>query len=209
MSIYLHDDLFVSNKYLTWYYSIIENAKKQDRKDGNYYENHHILPESIFPQFRKEEWNFVSLSAREHFLCHWLLVKFTVNEHKQKMYKALHKMTRSRGKRILSSAQYEIARKYNSLYMRENNPSKRLDVRLKMSESAKKRRASQETKNIMSKNNARYWQGKEGFYKGAKFYNNGVIQKMFFIEDVPEGWKQGRLNAPWNKKSKLILPTLP
>lgn len=201
MSIYLHDDLFVSNKYLTWYYSIIENAKKQDRKDGNYYENHHILPESIFPQFRKEKWNLVSLTAREHFLCHWLLIKFTTNEHKQKMYKALHKMTRSRGRRILSSAQYEIARKYNSVYMKENNPSKRLDVRLKMSDSAKKRRASQETKDILSKNNARYWQGKKGFYKGAKFYNNGVIQKMFFVEDVPEGWTQGRLNAPWNKKS--------
>ena len=202
MSIYQHEGLFVSNKYLTWYYSIICNAQTQDRKrsDGNYYEQHHILPESLFPQHRKATWNFVLLTAREHFLCHWLLVKFTTNVNRHRMYKALHKMTRTRGKRLLSSAQYEVSRKYNSLYMRENNPSKRPEVRMKMAKSARNRRASDETKKKMSTSSARYWKGKEGFYKGAKFYNNGTIQKMFFAENVPHGWIQGRLNPPWNKK---------
>lgn len=34
---------------------------------------------------------------------------------------------------------------------------------------------------------------------GKSFYNNGEIQKMLFENEVPEGWKKGRLNSPWNK----------
>lgn len=202
MSIYKHTNLFVSNKYLQWYISIINNVLIKNRtiKDEIYYEKHHIIPKSICPEFSKESWNIVLLTAKEHFICHWILIKCTKNELQWKMYKALHKMTRSTGKRILSSAQYEIARKYNSLYMRENNPAKKIEVRKKMSDSAKNRTVSEETKIKMSKNNARYWKNKENVYRGSKFYNNGTIQKMFFEHEVPSGWVSGRLNSPWNKR---------
>lgn len=35
--------------------------------------------------------------------------------------------------------------------------------------------------------------------KGSKFYNNGKIQKMYLPNEIPEGWKEGRLNSAWNK----------
>lgn len=40
---------------------------------SNYYENHHIIPRSLNGSNSSE--NLVLLTAREHFICHWLLVK--------------------------------------------------------------------------------------------------------------------------------------
>jgi len=64
-------------KYIKWYFSIIQKAKRSKRKkDGkHYYEEHHILPKGIWPKFKNEEWNKVILTAREHYLVHKLLLK--------------------------------------------------------------------------------------------------------------------------------------
>lgn len=62
--------------YKAIYYKIIENAKKET-ENGNrhvgYFEKHHILPKSLGGN--NDENNLVKLTAREHFVCHWLLVK--------------------------------------------------------------------------------------------------------------------------------------
>lgn len=52
---------------------IIEKAKSENRKkyNGIYYENHHIIPKSLGGSNKKN--NLVLLTAREHFLIHWLL----------------------------------------------------------------------------------------------------------------------------------------
>jgi hypothetical protein len=58
------------------YTSIIQNRKSNPVT--GYTENHHILPKCLFPQFKnlkEHSWNSVNLSAREHFICHQLLVK--------------------------------------------------------------------------------------------------------------------------------------
>jgi len=72
-------------KYLRWYLNIIFKAKTEKRKKLKkdnplyiYYENHHILPRSIFPEYsvlKLNPWNGVLLSAKEHFICHALLWK--------------------------------------------------------------------------------------------------------------------------------------
>ena len=114
-----HKDLF-SNKYSNWYYSIIENAQSKSRKRGNdYYENHHILPKSIFPEFTNENWNKVLLTAKEHFICHHLLTKFTKNNLKRKMDNAHHKMCfcispDHKREYKISSSVYDNARKQHS-----------------------------------------------------------------------------------------------
>lgn len=61
------------------YYSIINKALRKFitgqrwKGDGNYYEKHHIIPRSL--NGIDNDKNLVLLTAREHFLCHWLLVK--------------------------------------------------------------------------------------------------------------------------------------
>ena len=65
------------NKYSSVYLNIITRALSENRKKGNgvYYEKHHILPKSLFPTFEFEYWNLVHLTAREHYLSHYLLWK--------------------------------------------------------------------------------------------------------------------------------------
>lgn len=63
-----------TSKYSGWYFSIIEKARAQNRskKDG-YFENHHIHPECFGGKKTKD--NMVLLTAREHIICHRLLIR--------------------------------------------------------------------------------------------------------------------------------------
>lgn len=38
-----------------------------------YTESHHILPESLFPEYKKCFWNKVNLLAYDHYVVHYLL----------------------------------------------------------------------------------------------------------------------------------------
>lgn len=105
---------FLKNKYTKWYMQIINKALLENRVklkycDDNYiyYERHHILPKSIYPEYKsiyKFKWNIVLLTLREHFLCHHLLTKmFSEKSNISKMYRA-----------------WKLILKYNKLKMTEN-----------------------------------------------------------------------------------------
>ena len=57
-------NVFISNKYTKWYMAIVSNPTNE-----GYIEEHHIIPRSMGGE------ETVSLSARQHFICHWLLTK--------------------------------------------------------------------------------------------------------------------------------------
>ena len=90
-------------KYEKWYYQIIENARKRTKQPERV-EKHHIIPKSFGGDNSKE--NLVSLSLREHFVCHKLLVKMHTGQKKQKMLQALFCMSSTKGFN-LSSKLYE------------------------------------------------------------------------------------------------------
>lgn len=79
--------IFIRNKYRKIYLQIIKKAKSENRKllpknhrDYVPYTRHHILPKSIFPKYKnlkEHPKNSVLLTAKEHFICHRLLTKFT------------------------------------------------------------------------------------------------------------------------------------
>jgi hypothetical protein len=77
--------MFIKNKYSKCYYRIIENRKSNPVT--GYSEKHHIIPRSLGGSNKKE--NLVSLTAREHFICHRLLVKMTTGTDKMKMSYAI------------------------------------------------------------------------------------------------------------------------
>lgn len=55
-----------------WHYDrLIETRKNRDPEEGKYYEKHHIVPKSMGGDNATS--NMVKLTAREHFLAHWLL----------------------------------------------------------------------------------------------------------------------------------------
>lgn len=78
----------LTNKYSKLYDKITSNAKH--RPTEGYTELHHIVPQSLGGSNDKD--NLVKLTAREHFICHWLLVKITTGADKGKMLYALNGM---------------------------------------------------------------------------------------------------------------------
>jgi hypothetical protein len=78
------------NKYETWYRAITERACT--RSIDGYVERHHIHPRSLGGSDDRD--NLVDLTAREHFICHWLLTKMHTGEAKSKMIYALNGMKR-------------------------------------------------------------------------------------------------------------------
>ena len=73
--------LFIDNKYTRWYYNLINRAS--NRSLDGYKEIHHIIPRSIGGKNTKD--NLVALTAKEHFICHLLLLRMLTGQDKAKM----------------------------------------------------------------------------------------------------------------------------
>jgi hypothetical protein len=116
------------NKYEKWYQQIIANGKHQ-KLPGH--ERHHILPKSL--DGTNDASNLVYITAREHFICHWLLTKiYPTGEEHWKMLNAL-RMMRAKNKNHqrydtkITSRVYEKLKKEYALLQSEkvsgeNNP---------------------------------------------------------------------------------------
>lgn len=94
------------------YNCIISKAKNRTEL-SEYYEKHHILPKSLGGN--NDETNLVKLTAREHFICHWLLVKMYEkgSVERKKMLFAFWRMKSNpddNGKRYINSRAYETFR---------------------------------------------------------------------------------------------------
>ena len=101
---------------------IIEHAKSE-MKNGlrprsfyqkkkfpeQYFEFHHVLPKSLYPNWSKRKSNLVALTAREHFFCHQLLDKIYPNTN---MFFALWRLANDGQNKycIKNSRTYEILR---------------------------------------------------------------------------------------------------
>ena len=161
MSIYIH------NKYYNIYFSIINKSLSENRskKDDRIYEIHHIIPKSC--EGSNEPSNLILLTPKEHYICHRLLPKMVKSKlHYEKMIYALWSLVNRNGHSERHSPSGKIYQHikeeqskvrsermkgegnhfYGKTHTKEvkfnlskNNPAKRLDVRQKMSISAKEK----------------------------------------------------------------------
>lgn len=191
---------FAENKYTNWYFNIIRNAVTRDTLEC-YTENHHIIPKSLGGVDSYD--NLAILSAREHFICHWLLTKMTTAEnHKHKMifaFKMMMHMKNSNQKRYkIGSHLYQILRenlrdKLSTVKFsaeRINNMKKAAKIRAEnLSDLERKTRSTCLTK--LNKNR----KGEERPYaKGNNnnMFNPGVLEKV-----------TGENNHFYNKKHSI------
>ena len=117
--------LFIDNKYTRWYYQII--VKKAITNNNVYSETHHIIPRSMNGSDSND--NLISLSAREHFICHWLLTKMTTGNDRVSMIRAFWMMRaeNKNQKRYINSRAYQSLKEEYALIQSdrisgENNP---------------------------------------------------------------------------------------
>ena len=162
-------NVFISNKYTKWYMAIVSNPTNE-----GYIEEHHIVPRSMGGE------ETVSLSARQHFICHWLLTKMTRGNDRLKMISAFSKMCfQDRyGHRYINSHGYKECR---DTLMPE------IGRRVGLWNKGKPK--SDEWK----KNAGAAMKGK---HKGKKFCNKDGVTRRVPLEEyeqlLKEGWVPGR-----------------
>lgn len=202
---YYLKDISKNEHYLLRYLNFINLCKNQNCKsDSNYKEKHHILPVSLFPQFKKETSNIVLLTGRQHFIAHWMLAKLTKSP---KMWFAFNQMRRTGSSSIL----YEYAREEISKAISQANKGKirsTSHINAIKKSFVGKRPAKNKKTNLITwedKNDPRWQSGElisprlgykhssetknkiKNSNKGKKLYQNssGII-KMFYPSDVPD-----------------------
>lgn len=168
------------------YYDYIKYVKTLNRYkgDGKYYEKHHIIPKSLGGT--NDEENLVLLTAREHFLAHYLLCKFITEKEQH----------------------YKMVCAFNLLLSFEKKSTVQLEERTKAYNSSRfysflKEKYSKEVSSLRKgrkiinrkKAEKRYWIFNENYSK----------DRMVLLEEIPvylqQGWKRGRLN-----KNKPCIP---
>ena len=162
---------FLINKYTNWYYSIIYQCTDRVLVH-EYTEKHHIIPDCFYVNNRSKgknpgwiegnsnsKHNIVKLTAKEHFICHWLLTKMTLDISYRRMRYALQSFTRDKfNRRILSAGQYDKIKKEQAIASSNLHLGKILSIetKLKMSISKKGIPKSEETKAAMRKPKSKY-----------------------------------------------------
>lgn len=151
--------MYLHNKYTQCYYNIISAAKARSISP-DYTEKHHIIPKSLGGD--NSPGNLVKLSAREHFICHRLLVKMTTGVSKKKMSHAIWAMANQQNqyqqRYKVSSRTYEHLKSEKAKLLSElhkgrpgPNRGKKLseETRLKMSLAAKGRPVSPQAREAL------------------------------------------------------------
>lgn len=83
-----------------------KNYNQKKKFSNQYFELHHILPRSLYPNWVKRRSNIVALTAREHFFCHQLLTKIYPS---QQMFYALRAFAvRPNADYRITSKEYEF-----------------------------------------------------------------------------------------------------
>jgi len=165
--------------YKAIYYKIIEKAKRET-ENGNryvgYYEKHHIQPKSLGGTNDNE--NLVRLTAREYFICYWLLVKMydkgTIE--RNKMLCALWRM---QGQTTKEKHRYINSRAYEALRM--------------------------EFAKTISKITSKNQQGNKNSQFGTKWYTNRNTgeSKKFKEKPLEDFWIEGR-NLFHGESNKIV-----
>jgi hypothetical protein len=206
-------DKACAEQYLTIIYNaLVANRKRYNKSDSRYvyYEQHHILPKSLYPEHQKDKTNLVLLLAEEHFAVHQLLTKVWPG---QEMAYAFWRMCYCNGTKLtITAEEYAYGRQLMQQYP-----------------AFKGRHFTDESKALLSQRSREFWQrggythSKEqdlkmvatrkadGSYnrtpeqnaklaatmKGSIFINNGTQNKRVYERELAEylacGWLRGKL----------------
>lgn len=199
------------NKYMDWnriYTRINDNAKARGTS-AEYYETHHIVPRCLGGT--NEADNLVRLTAREHYICHALLVKMHSGQTRHKMLYAFNamRMNNQHQTRIVSRT-YELFRielqALKSQQMLENNPMDNAAHKAKHAEAMKIRipvgmrgkTHSEETRQKMKAARAKQVITKETKRKLSE-YNKANAQRPDYVNGERVGW----YITPWGRFKSL------
>ena len=209
------DAMFINNKYKSWYNSIIQKAN--NRTISTYKEKHHILPRCLGGKDNQE--NLVELTAREHFIVHMLLCKFTKGQAKRSMLYAFkcmcyykkdgrdYKINSRIAQKLRSQLKFSKKHKINLSLVKKAKPSnrkgkkasKKTIEKLRLSHLGKQ--LSKETKQKLSE-----------IRKQLIWVNNNIQSKRIKKDELQNylniGYKLGRDKSYLTKEYSLNMSKL-
>lgn len=136
--------------YRRIYIQLVNRAIKENRQKnkGIYYENHHIFPKSIYPQYTNNKHNFVLLTAREHFIAHLLCYKiWPCKEMACAMWCFISLNTNNKDFKVSSKVYEQIRNEFNTSVFTEE----RKKLQSEISKTMWKNRTEEERKEIGKK----------------------------------------------------------
>lgn len=129
-------------KYTEWYFNLIEKSKKSTYNHEDYYELHHIIPVCVDDKLKRDKNNLVKLSAREHYIAHWILTKMFVGDIRRRLlfaFNMMHVESPNNERKYKNSIAYETNKKNYSKSMQYNHWTKREENKEKLKQAAIKR----------------------------------------------------------------------
>lgn len=209
-------NLFDKNKYYKIYMDLITSRKSRGlnkRTFPQYTEKHHIIPVSLGGENSHE--NFVLLTAREHYIAHWLLTKFTRGVNWNKMCNAFFRMCNGYNqhiKRTYSSKQYARAASLYAMAQSEkyrNTPIRKRPfsddeievMRASGRKTAELNKIKKNTDPDAYKRDCEYKSvrakecGHGKWMFGRSWYTNGVADVQCTNDNIPDGFFLGRTNS--------------
>jgi len=151
--------MYLHNKYTKWYFQLISRAQTRTLSPTTYQERHHIIPKSLGGS--DDTVNLATLTAREHFICHWLLTKMLIGKERVSMIYAIFVMRAGHTKQYryhtkITSRVYSVLREERSVIISKQLTGRPVsqETRQKISAAQKgipRPLHSEETKDKMSK----------------------------------------------------------
>jgi hypothetical protein len=199
--------------YQRIYNQLILRAKTEleiriSKKDsGEYFEGHHIIPRCLGGTGKSNSIrhdNIAILTAREHFLAHWLLHRIYPNNSKiahafwqMCNWKRGYQYRITPNSRIYHEAKESIAMITSKRFKGCIVPEERKD-RISKTLTGRKRPVDVVSKISMTQ------KGRIGTHKGWITVTNGVLEKRIKdMSECPVNWKRGRKDSARQKISEI------
>lgn len=194
--------MFKENKYTKWYYTIIHNAKRENRsrlpiddKSYIYYESHHVIPECMGGS------ETVFLTGREHFICHLLLTKMTDDRRMKYAAKAMTMHNKRRGLKV-SSHTYAYIKKIHAESVSDclKNKPKTNEHKAKLSAIMKTKVAPNKGKKLGPNPCSKQRMTGNMISRGRIWITDGINNKMIYPGDIPDGYYKGKTQRKHDAK---------
>lgn len=195
----------VNQEWLSKYFDLVIDYPKVD----GYTEDHHILPKSLFPQYRRTAWNIARLTARDHLYAHYYLYKALVDE--PNMTFALWGMCNQRSKNhdrsSIDASIEEIAKIYEESRIAHANLFRERQI----SNNTMKGRTGinspfygiKRPANVVEKIKAKHWSN----WRKPWDHNKANTGAWILAEQAHKTWvKMGRPKSSGNIEKELLVP---
>lgn len=167
----------------------------------DYVEKHHILPTSVFPEFKKEAWNIINLKYEDHINAHLLLFKAINIRTYQRPLNWMLKYYKNT-QEISNAAKRGWEKLKNNPEKLKNFKEKRSNIMKKLSSEEQKRRANVFWNNITEKQLLDFSIKMKEYWTDEKKKEKSINMKEYYLDSNNRDKKIIEAKKVWENRSE-------